>query len=323
MPAEVHRILFIRTDRLGDALMNLPALRLLRQTYPKAWITFAVNSAIAPIFEGHPDWDEVMPVDLRGRLPVQAVRKAHFDMAIISNPAKRAHLLAFLSGIRHRVGYNRKWGFLLNRKIRDEKKNSGRHEIEHNLDLIRLVSKKEWDGAIMLSPAEAAVRQVQVMLEKECPSQNIIAIHPGTSDPNKRWDARHFAQLCSRLARQTQLKPVLIGGAEEKEVSEAVARQSEGALLDWTGRFSLQELAAFFKNPQVKGLVSVDSGPVHVAWISGAPVVALYARNTEGSSPERWGPRDGKSRWIYKPMSEITPDEVFQEVLSLEANSRR
>jgi ADP-heptose:LPS heptosyltransferase len=50
---------------------------------------------------------------------------------------------------------------------------------------------------------------------------------------------------------------------------------------------------------------------VHVAWLHGTPVVALYAKNKPGSDPVRWGPRSAKSAVIHKPISEISPDEVM------------
>ena len=81
---EIQRILFIRTDRMGDVLMNLPALRLLRQSYPKAWIAMLVDASVAELLKGHPDFDEVMTVSAGesfGKL-LGRVRQARFDMEI-------------------------------------------------------------------------------------------------------------------------------------------------------------------------------------------------------------------------------------------------
>ena len=46
----IQRILFVRTDRIGDTLMNVPAIHLLRQTYPKSWITLLCDKNVAPLF---------------------------------------------------------------------------------------------------------------------------------------------------------------------------------------------------------------------------------------------------------------------------------
>ena len=123
---KIRRILFIRTDRLGDVLMNLPAVHLLRQTYPKCWLTWMVDRSVAGILKGHPDIDEVLEIDgaelersaayRRGLL--RQIRSAKFDLAIASNPHKFFHWMLFSAGIRLRVGWRRKWGFLLNRSLR-------------------------------------------------------------------------------------------------------------------------------------------------------------------------------------------------------------
>ena len=115
--AKPHRILFVRTDRMGDVLMNLPALRLLRQEFPKSWIALAVDPSVAPLLEGHPDLDEIVRVDAlrfkknrayRSQIKAQ-IKAAGFSVAIASNPDKNWHTLFFLARIPTRVGYSRKF----------------------------------------------------------------------------------------------------------------------------------------------------------------------------------------------------------------------
>ena len=60
---EIHRILFVRTDRIGDVLMNIPAIHLLRQTFPKSWITALIDESVRDLLRGHPDVDELLAVD--------------------------------------------------------------------------------------------------------------------------------------------------------------------------------------------------------------------------------------------------------------------
>jgi heptosyltransferase-2 len=304
---------------MGDALMNLPALHLLRQTFPKAWLTFLCDAGVADLFRGHPDIDEVMTVDAaalgrsfraRRELFVR-IRKASFDVAVVSNPGKFFHALTWLARIPHRVGIDRKWGFLLTKRLPPAGAESPRHEIDRNLDLASLASDKTWDGTLLLPADETALRAVGTRLAAECPGEKVIvAVHPGTSNPRKLWAPARWAELCERAA-EGGAAIVLIGGTEEAGRSAEVASKTRAPLVDWTGRLSLKELAAFLGHPRVKALVSSDSGPVHVAWMRGTPVVALYSKDDPGSDPRRWGPRDGgRSRAVWKPMAEITSSEV-------------
>ncbi len=312
---EIHRVLFVRTDRMGDVLMNLPAVRLLRQTFPKAWLTFLCDKSVAPLLEGHPDLDEVMAVDAAtlksGFGPkkklIDAVRRAKFDLAVVSNPDKFLHALVFAAHVPHRVGYARKWGFLLTKSMPDEK-SGGRHEIDLNLELASLASDKAWDGTLALPEDEGAKKRVESLLVGV--ATPLVALHPGTSNPKKRWPEERFAELASRLSLEG-CAVAFVGGAEEAPVSDRIAKAAGVRALDLTGKLSLRELAALFQSGRVQTLVSTDSGPVHVAWMAGTPAVALYAKDAVGSDPRRWGPRDRKSRTVWKPMADISVEEVL------------
>ncbi len=322
---DISRILFVRTDRIGDVLMNLPAIRLLRQTFPKAWLTLLLDRSVASLLKDHPDIDELMAVDaeklahsarVRWNL-IREVRKAGFDLAVVSNPNKFLHLLVFLAGIPYRLGYRRKWGFLLNQTMMDrkDKDSADGHEIDLNLHLASLASDKTWDGSLTIPVDPAASRHIEgLMAEHGIENQDILLVHVGTSNPEKRWPLERFVELCDLARSRSDLTVILIGGEEEKSYSDHVRRQVRERLTDWTGLLSLQELAALVSHRSVRALVSSDSGPVHIAWMSGTPVIALYAKNVAGSNPARWGPRGGMSEGIYKPLSEITCEEVWSAV---------
>src|SRR3989338_4844111 len=169
---EVQRILFIRTDRIGDVLMNLPAIRLLRQSFPKAWLTLLLDRSVAGLLKDHPDIDELMAVDAeklvrsaRARWNlIHGVRKARFDLVVVSNPNKFFHQLVFLAGIPYRLGYRRKWGFLLNRTTGVQKDSACGHEIDRNLQLAGLASDKTWDGSLTIPVDPAALRRVESLM---------------------------------------------------------------------------------------------------------------------------------------------------------------
>lgn len=314
-----RKVLFVRTDRMGDVLMNLPALRLLRQAYPKAWIAVMVGQELAPLLRTNPDIDELILVDpprikrdLGYRLMLaRKLRRRRFQLGIVSNPDKYLHTLLFLAGIPIRVGYDRKRAIFLNRRLPDRKAVRGRHETQNNLDLVRVVTDKTWDGLLRLVPESPAVSCVRGRFAGLPPARAYAAVHIGTSNPRKRWPGPRFAELCDRLAHETGLTPILIGGPEETEASRELSGACRARPINWVGLLSLSELLAFFACPQIKLLVSVDSGPVHIAWISGVPIVGLYARDVPGSDPARWGPLGPGCRVIHKPVAEISVDEVL------------
>lgn len=322
----VERVLFVRTDRIGDFLMNLPAIRLLRQTFPKAWLAVMIDASVAPLVRRHPDIDELVTVEGRRlerewgyRLGVyRRMRAASFDLGVVSNPSKALHLMLYWAGIPHRIGYARKWGFLLTKKMVDRKGGSGRHEIDLNLELASLASDRSWDGQVSLPVEEEAARSVEALLARDAPGEGpVILVHPGTTDPAKRWPEEAFARLCDHVDEARWGVAALVGGPEEAQVSARVAAACRRKPIDWTGRLRLEELSALLHHRRARALISSDSGPVHVAWMSGTPCVVLYPAEAGGADPARWGPRDGVSRAIRAPGRDITPERVRGELAAL------
>ncbi len=305
---------------MGDVLMNLPAIRLLRQTYPKAWITLAVDQSVASLFQGHPDIDEVYTLDARQiqnsasyRASLRrSIKKIKFDMAVVSNADKHLHWLVFGAGIPVRLGWARKWGALLTHRLRDDKHSTLRHEIDSNIDLVSLLTDKKWDDRLSLVVERESLDKVDRWLSALDPKfGSYVVLHTGTSRPEKRWRAEHFKDLALRITSKFHKGVIFIGDESEEGVIRPILSSLEaGAAISWAGRTTLQDLVALFSVSKVNALVSCDSGPLHIAWIMGKPVVGLYAANVDGSDPRRWGPKSVSSRVIHRSMDAIGVDDV-------------
>ena len=58
-----RRIAIVKPSALGDIVHALPVLSALRRRFPDAHLTWVVNQGYAPLLEGHPDLDAVLPFD--------------------------------------------------------------------------------------------------------------------------------------------------------------------------------------------------------------------------------------------------------------------
>lgn len=312
----VNNILAVRTDRFGELLLNIPAFRALKTKFPRAKLSLLVHPYNREIAQCIDCVDEVIVWENKKRsLPelfIQAVRlrKKKFDLCVIFNPGKEFNLLGFFSGIPLRLGYNRKWGFLLTHKIDDLKHLGLKHEVESNLDLVSL-----------LGDAPAQCDDLYLRLEDdtivEMPRgfdpENLVAVHPWASDPIKLWPAHKFLLLAERLAHELNLKTVFIGGKAEAEDSLRLLKGFKGNSLNLTGKTSLKQLAVLLK--RCRALVSADSGPVHLASCVGTPVVAIFRNDLPGKNAARWGPRSKDSVVIENDdLSGISVEEVFNKV---------
>jgi len=307
----VKNILVIRNDRFGEFLLNIPAILALKGLYPQARISLAVNSEVLDLAGTVECVDEVLIWDeIKGCL-----RRYGFDLCVVLNPLKEAHWAIFWAGIPVRVGYERKWGFLLTHKIKDTKHLGDRHEVECNLELVGLIKDLEqFPGKKQKQFPAETVSAVTLNIpdnDKYKFLKGAVAIHPFTSDPVKQWPVERFIELTQRIEQEMKVEVVLVGKVEDRQHSLPWSVPLE--TMDLINKTSLLELAAVLKCCFL--LVSCDSGPMHLAAAVGTPVVALFRNDLIGKTAKRWGPW-GKGHTVIEKASlnDITVDEVFEKV---------
>lgn len=294
-------ILISRLDRIGDAVLSLPAISAVRERFPNATISLVVRPAVAPLVEGHPDIDEVIPYRYEkggrhagivgGMRFLREIVMRRFDVALILHPATRAMLVPFLAAIPYRVGLDAGPSFLLTRRIPDRRREGTKHESEYALDVVRAFGIEAADRKAPVLPVradEAADVAEFLMAEGISGRERVVAVHPGASCPSKRWPVERFAELARRIMDATGSRLVIVGGSEEKELGCTLARLIGPGALDLTDRLGLRRLAALFK--RCDALVSNDSGPAHVAAAVGTRVLTIFGRSQPGLGVRRWRP---------------------------------
>lgn len=315
-----QNILLVRTDRIGEFILTTPAISAFRAGFPDAGITLAVSAASYEAAEGNPSVDSVIKLDPSKDLDspfkmagfIASLRKQRFGICAVFNPNKAVNIAVFLAGIPVRIGYDRKLGFLLNRAIEDRKYLCERHEVEYNLDIARAAGiDARPSRPVFTVSAEDERNAARIMRENGInEGERFIAVHPGTSNPEKLWPAERFGRLCAMIEKELGIKVALVGGQEERRVSLEVAGYSGIRLCDLTGKVGLKEFGSVMK--MAKALVSCDSGPVHISAAVGTPVIALFGESRKGGSSQRWGPYGPGHSVISRPMvCDITVEEVF------------
>lgn len=297
----MKNILVVRNDRFGEFLLNIPAIRALKESFPLARLTLAVSPAVKDLAEcvGYADQVVVWDDDFK-----KTLRKQKFDCLIVLNPTKEAHWLGFLAGIPVRVGYDRKWGILLTHKMPDNKMKGLKHEVDYNLDLVGLISAKTNDKTIYLG---------KLPQYNNLEYAGGIAVHPLTSDALKQWPVERFQELIRRLAEEFGVKVVVIG----KEEMDGKEFDNLGKnVINLINKTSLAELAQILK--QSKLLISCDSGPMHLAAAVGTPVIALFRNDLPGKTARRWGPWGEGHTVIEKSnLGDISVEEVLDKAKNI------
>src|SRR5580658_8631252 len=108
-----ERFLVVRLTALGDILHTVPAVAALRGAHAKARIDWVVERKWAPVLEGSPAIDEVIPFDRRsvwGAIEcIQRLRENRYTCAIDFQGLYKSSILAGLSGTERRIGFDRAW----------------------------------------------------------------------------------------------------------------------------------------------------------------------------------------------------------------------
>ena len=357
---QFNRILIVRTDRIGDVLLSTPVIKAVRGNYPDAYIAMMVRPYARDIVDGNPYLDEVLIYDkdeihkswfssLKFSLNL---KKKRFDLAIVLHPTNRAHIITFLAGIPQRIGYNKKFGFLLTQRLLDEKRFGEKHESEYALDMIRTLGIQVKDKSVFMPIKKESEEYIERLLQDSgvTGQDRLIAVHPGASCPSKRWPPERFAQVADKLiqdylptgqaslpvGKEGKLKVVIISSPEQVNIGKRVIGVMSNRPVDLCGKTTVSQLASLLKRCVL--FISNDSGPVHIASSVGTPVVALFGRNEAGLSPIRWGPLGENDVVLHKEvgcieclahncqknfacLKAITVDEVYQAGLTIFKNS--
>ncbi len=267
--------LVIQTSFLGDVVLTTPLLTHLAERGPVDVVTTPAGGAL---LDGHPAVRRVIRYDKRGaqqglgglRTLAATLRAESYRAAYLAQGSWRSAALAWLARIPQRIGFNTSGGALLYTE-----QVIYRSDWHHAERLYRLAADDSQVAppAPSLFPRDADRTAVSTLLASapfDAASTLYICIAPGSVWATKRWP--DFAALIAELKPQFGI--VIVGGAEDRELAQAIVAAAPGRVLDATGRLSL--LASAEMIGRAAGIVTNDSLPQHLASAMGTPTVTIY-----------------------------------------------
>jgi lipopolysaccharide heptosyltransferase II len=294
------KILVRAPNWVGDAVMAIPALEVIRRTRARDEICVLARPVVADLFSGQPFANRILTYDYRGghagwlgrEKLVTELRKEKFDVAVLLQNAFEAAWLAWRASIPERIGYARDGrGPLLTKAVRVPREGEiPKHESHYYLELLR---RAGWiETSQLISPirlmvtdtaraaAESALRGAGV---RENPWR--CAIAPGASyGAAKCWPPERFAQLADRLISESGADVIFFGTPGEKEIAALIRSNMKSRAISLVGETSMRELAALFAC--CSAFIGNDSGAMHVAAAAGLPVVGIFgSTDPEGTPP--------------------------------------
>jgi lipopolysaccharide heptosyltransferase II len=290
------KILLVRLRLIGDVVFTTPAIGALRRRFPAARLTYLAEAQAAPVVRHHPALDDIIIVERpRGlaRLAYDAglarrLRSAGFDVAIDFHGGPRSGFLTWASGAPERIGYDlpgRRWCYTT-RVPWTRSLTPPRHSVLNQWDLLAPLGveppDRARDAVVMPVDAESDARvAARLRASGITDGSPIVVMHVSAGNPFRRWPPASFAIVAAELARDDRRRRVIItSGPSEGAAAEAVAgeaRRLAGEAADGivrTGEFDLAELRSLVGRAAL--YIGGDSGPLHIAATTPAPIVALF-----------------------------------------------
>ena len=277
---DYKKILLINYGGIGDEILFLPTIKTVKEQFPNAKISLALEPRSKSILSLTKDIDEIIEVDIKA----SGIKKylnilklifkifMRFDCVISSGKNPLVALILFLSGIKKRIGYNSKLGFLLTDKV-ELNENQYAGMMYH--DLVKPISNIEYQN-----PTIELEDKFDFILEKN----SYICIHPGVSKMSiqknifKCPKIDFWNELILGLLNKNK-KVVLLGTNDDKDLIEEILKNN---LISNNPNFinyfkktkSLMDMASIMKHSQA--VICVDSAPLHVAVCVNANTFAIF-----------------------------------------------
>lgn len=304
MRASPERVLVFHTAFIGDIVLMLPLLQVLRRLRPESRIAVVTVPAAVELVRKHPAVDDVIPYDKRGKHRgwrgmgklARELRARDFSVALVPHRSLRSAAIVRIARIPRRIGFSTSAGaWLFTDRVAY---GIADHEIDRNLSLLHpltgAVQARELP-VVAVEQDDASVAGALILdAGRQSPgfsSRPLIGLAPGSVWLTKRWPARSFAAL-ARLLTGKGYGVVLFGGERDAGICDGIAASHppESPVLNVAGKTSLAESAALLQLCRV--LVSNDSAPMHLAMGVGTPVVGLFGPTVPAIGFAPVGPSD-------------------------------
>ena len=290
-----RRILVVKLDHLGDVLLATPVFSNLRQAYPNAELHALTGTWSRVVLERHPDVNKVLeynsPVFCRTGTPTslretfqlyKRLRDQKYDLCVALRSDWRTVCFALLRVTPQRLD---RAALQVANKL-GAPQFTGTHETTRNLDVLHRAGIptpiQTTTFSVATEDEKWAIDFLETLqIDRERP---LIAIHPGSPIPIKRWKPERYAELADWLIARKRAEILFVGVKDEIPIITEIQALMRAETNNVAGKTSLTQLASIL---QICNLfIGNDSGPMHLAAAVGTRTIGLYGPG----DPTRFGP---------------------------------
>jgi len=291
--------------------LSLPALRTIRENFPKAKIDIVVGPWNKDFAEATPYVDKIIvfdnPLVKRNITHSQILKSAFYNF----NKFRRFFKKINKENYDLMISFSdRRYNKLFLRFINSKKKISG---VDFNFGEINEKEriKKMFEKNNLRIKRRANLnysKKDKEIVDKFLKSYNLkekdfLVLHPLSPIEEKNWSLEKWEEVLNKL----NIKVVVIGIDRERLKIEEKIREGSDIIFNGAGKFNLVQTAYLISKS--KRFLGVDSGPMHLAGLLQIPTVALFGPTNE----KIWGECGKKDKIIKKEnIKDISVDEVSE-----------
>ena len=315
----MKRILIIRLKAIGDVVLTLPAVNVVRENFPAAKITFLTSQENVELLRGFCEVNEVITLDrtaLRSGNPLKVIRvcsrllhqlrKGKFDLVVDLHGYGETAWLTRLTGARARWGEinrsSRSWAYTrpIEQKITS-------HAAKCHLETLeacglKIGSVRNEFSLPVASANDARAWFIANRLEVAKPT---LYLQPFTSEMRKNWPFEKHLALANYW--QTRGVQIIVGGGPADKPLLEQARSLGFAVSAGLSKLTDAGLMQFSTL-----IVGGDTGFLHLAVALGRRVIMLMNSQSPGNAVPFQHPD-----WVIvphpgEPLASVTLETVIE-----------
>lgn len=309
----IDKILLIKPDHIGDAVLSIPAVRMIREKYPNAHITMLCGPWTKSLFDMQPEINEVktfaffreqsqhgsrhlekqeldelihdlrnecydLTINLRRHEEAKYVASQSSDICLsYSSTAEQDHFSHPVPALKDIHHVEVKWSMA--------------DELKMLVNAADLETRFDTPLTIDIQSVMTAKKKMEDIdfFQQEQP---LVGIHLGAGHETRQWGYHHFAELADLIIQYTNANVMFLGGKDDEQYNEKVISlmKKNSRTISVAGYFNLKEF--IYIQGQLDYFIGNNSGPMHVAGIMGTPTLGIFA---DTFSDQGWGPLGKKS----------------------------
>jgi ADP-heptose:LPS heptosyltransferase len=279
------KLLLLRQDLIGDALISTPLIRALHNTYPRARIHLLLSSMNYFVFDNHPAiskrWVfQKNPYSIARLLSNIRAERYDFVIDLLDNSSATSTLLTLLAGARWKVGLQKENDFVYD-IVRSQGSKQQIHVAERTLQLASAfrINPATIQGRVEYFTSTDSERFAQkIWRKRQLDNRPVVGVNISAGEETRSWWRESCRDTLLSIADiHSEAQFVLLHKPSHRFRADDLRSRVKNAIVVSTASFD--QAAAIVKRLSI--LITPDTSIVQLASVFQVPSIVLHIQTSE------------------------------------------